>query len=553
MRHSWRGMVIGLAAAALVAGSSGVARAAACGDINNNGVRQINDVILLLRAVSGLDPLAGLCGGLGFANCGDINANGAAEIADVVQLLREVSGLPSCLPPICVSTGPALAGCPGPVTVPNSINTNQVWPAGCDIRIDGLTFVEPGVVLTVQAGAVIKGRKASANPSALFVKPGAKINAIGSAANPIVFTSDQPAGARAKEDWGGVTLLGDAPITRGTDTIEGLPPSPDLVFGGTDVNDNSGCMRFVRVEFSGRDLVLDSELNLFNMAAVGRNTQISHIHAHNGADDCHEWFGGTVNTKFMVASACGDDGFDTQLGTRGALQFGLIVQEWNSVEAGGSNGFEMDNDEDGFDREPRSNPKFCNVTAIGVKGQQAGSPPGGTNQFGVFSRRGNSFQLANAIVKDFSTGANGGGLQMRDPETAARACTNSTTLQTAAPFSVIRNSIFFNNGGTGALHALNHSSCDDNPVGECTCTTTQWFGLLQAQRQVVIGDASIAGIGGGTFPPTGLVPAAGSLAATHPAANCPSIDGSFVDAPYIGAFEPGGTDWTAGWTAYPLN
>jgi hypothetical protein len=141
---------------------------------------------------------------------------------------------------------------------------------------------------------------------------------------------------------------------------------------------------------------------------------------------------------------------------------------------------------------------------------------------------------------------------MRDASTALRACVNSTTLNTTAPVGVIQNSLFTDNGAGGTTNAVNHSSCDT--VGECACTTTEHYALLEAQRAVLSSaDAAVEAIGGNTFPPTGLVPVGGTLPDTHPAADCTQINGSFVSAPYIGGFEPGGADWTAGWTEYPAN
>ena len=538
-----------LTAVALSVGAAmlpSAAHAASCGDINGNTQVQINDVTILLRSVNGLENDAALCGGMGIVQCGDINASGGKDIGDVVGLLRSVSNIETLFP-ICVGPGPNLAGCPGVATLPSSITSNLTVPAGCECRIDGTTFIEPGVVLTFAAGAVCKGLKGSATPSVLVFKPDSKIDARGTAGSPVVFTSDQAPGTRTKGDWGGLVILGRAPINvpGGTDSIEGLPPSPDFVFGGNEANDSSGVVRFTRVEFSGRELSLDNELNLFVTGGVGRGTTLDHIQGHNGLDDCIEWFGGTVNAKFLVASACGDDGFDTQLGVAGAVQYGLIAQEVNTVEAGGSLGWESDNNENGFDLQPRTSHRYCNVTALGVKGQ---GEPAATNQVGMLPRRGSAITVANAIIKGFREA----GVQIRDAATAARACVNSTTLATSAPVLGLQNAILYDNGpgAPGTTHFLNHSSCDA-PGDGCSCTTTEWGALLQASKNVLTG--TDPGVGGGVFPPTNLVPGIGSIADTHPAVNCSTIDPFFEPAQYIGGFEPGGVDWTAGWTAYPLN
>lgn len=549
MHNIWKGMLIGAAATLVVGHGASMATAATCGDSDNSGGIGINDVVQHLRVVSSIDPAAGICGGTGYANCANLNGDGAGptDISDTVLLLRRASNIPNCPADQCIPQT-TLAGCPGTAVLPSEIEGNVVIPAGCDARINGITFVEPGAILTVQPGAVVKGN-ITTPPSVLIVKPGGRINSVGTVGSPITFTSANTPGSRVKEDWGGIAILGRAPVNEPSATLEGLDPNTfgsEVIYGGTQVDDFSGCVSYTRVQFSGRDLTPDNELNLFVMAGVGNKTQIDHVHAHIGADDCIEWFGGTVNTSYMVGSGCGDDGFDSQLGTVGGLQFGLVAQRADDVEAGGSNGFEMDNSEFGFNNLPRSNPKYCNVTAIGAK--YSGVNAGVTNQVGILSRRGNAFTVANSIIKDFRQA----GYQLRDPETAARACTNPTTLATTAPFGVIQNSLFTDDGASGTVYALDHSSCPSG--GACTCSSTEHFAILTAQRNVLgTTDANVEAIGGNTFPPINLVPAPGTLPDTHPAANCTLINSSFVDAPYIGGFEPGGADWTAGWTDYPNN
>lgn len=543
MHKTWKWKLAGAVAAIAVAGSAHLVNAATCGDSDNSGGVAINDVVLHLRVVSGIDLPNGLCGGAGYANCSNLNGDGAGttDIADTVLLLRKASGIANCPSDTC-QTQVTLAGCPGPATLPNSITGNLFVPANCDARMNGLTFVEPGAVLTVAAGGTVKGIVTNP-PSALVVKPGGRINAVGNSANPITWTSAASVGARQRQDIGGVNLLGRAPVNQPGITLEGFPVQPDLIYGGTDSNDFSGCMSYNRIFFSGREFTPDNELNGLTMAGVGRKTQIDHIQAHFGFDDCIEWFGGTVNSSFIVASACGDDGFDSQLGYVGALQFGLIADEANSIETPGSNGFEMDNSEFGATNTPFNNPKFCNVTAIGTN--YSSQNPTVTNSFGILSRRGNAMTIANSIVTHWR----GGGYTLRDAPTATHACTNSTTLNTSAPVGQIVNSIF---GSNSVGNAVNDASCPN--AGACTCSAQEHFTLLQASKNVLAtADASIANIGGQVFPPTGLVPPGGSLAQTHPHADCTTIDSSFVSAPYIGAFQPGGTDWTQGWTAYPFN
>lgn len=540
MHTGTKGILYGAAAMAIVAGAA-PAFAATCGDVNSDGNVAINDVSVHLRVVSGLDPASSMCGSAGYANCANLNGDtaGDTDISDTDLLLQRVSGVNPCPSDQCITKVVHPGG-----DLPNNITGNYQVLANATFK--GITFVETGAVLTIAPGVVLKG-VVQTPPSVIIVKTGGRINAVGTAGSPITITS--AAATRSAGDIGGIAILGKAPVNESNATLEGLVPAPGTIYGGTNVNDFSGCVSYTRVQFSGRQLTTDNELNLFVMAGVGRTTRIDHVQAHLGLDDCIEWFGGTVNTKYMVASACGDDGFDTQLGTRGGLQFGLIAQRLQNVESGGSNGFENDNSEFGFNNGPPFNePKYCNVTAIGINGQPGGPPA--TNQIGVLSRRGNAISVNNSIIKDFRQA----GYQMRDGATTARACLNATTLNTTPPVGIIQSTLFNNNGPSGTTPAANDASCDGSAPDDatCTCTTVQHFGLLVAQKNVLdTTDASVAGIGGGTFPPTNLVPA-GGLPGSHPRVNCTTIDSSFLNAPYVGAFQPGGSDWTAGWTEYPL-
>jgi hypothetical protein len=571
MHKTWKWKLAGTVAAMAVASSVHLANAATCGDSDNSGGPiAINDVVLHLRVVSGIDLPTSICGGTGYANCANLNGDsaGTSDISDTVLLLRKASSIANCPSDTC-ATRTVLAGCPGTATLPSSITGNLVVPAGCDARINGLTFVESGAVLTVDPGATVKGEITNP-PSTLVVKTGGRINAVGDALNPITWTSAANPGSRQRQDWGGVNILGKAPVNQPNITLEGFNPNtPGLIYGGTNANDFSGCMSYNRIFFSGREFTTDNELNSLTMAGVGRKTQIDHIQTHFGFDDCIEWFGGTVNSSFMVATACGDDGFDTQLGTVGAVQFGLIADEANALETPGSNGFENDNSEFGAANEPFNNPKYCNITAIGTN--YSSNNPTVTNSIGILSRRGNAMTIANSIITHWR----GGGYQLRDATTAQHACKNSTTLRNkplfciggsnddgacttdaqcpggqCGPIGQIINSIFASNTGGDATN--DNGTCP--AAGSCNCSATEHFALLQASKGVLsTTDADIVNIGGLTFPPTGLNPPGGSLADTAARADCTTLDSSFVSAPYIGAFQPGGTDWTAGWTAFPFN
>ena len=256
----------------------------------------------------------------------------------------------------------------------NNITSNVTLNAGTKYVIKGFVYVKSPATLTIPAGTIIYGDKATTGT--LIIERGAKISAIGTASQPIVFTSRIPAGLRGPGDWGGVILLGRATINTvsGADTnaIEGLPVSvTPAYYGGHDDNDNSGTMRYVRIEFPGINLtgISGNEINGLTMGGVGRGTTLEYIQVSYSGDDSFEWFGGTVNCKYFVAYKGVDDDFDTDNGFRGRCQYFLGIRDSNIADISGSNGFESDNNANSPSNfnTPRTAPVFSNVTFVGPK------------------------------------------------------------------------------------------------------------------------------------------------------------------------------------------
>ena len=211
------------------------------------------------------------------------------------------------------------------VTIPaGDITTNTTWTAGNVYLLNGWVYVKAGATLTIEPGTIIRGDKV--NKGALIIEKGATIIANGTASNPIVFTSNQAAGSRTYGDWGGVIILGNAVINTatGSATIEGGVGS---TYGGTNDADNSGIFRYVRIEFPGVAFVLNSEINGLTLGAVGSATQLDHIQVSYSGDDSYEWFGGTVNAKYLIAFRGWDDEFDTDFGFRGKIQYGVSLRD----------------------------------------------------------------------------------------------------------------------------------------------------------------------------------------------------------------------------------
>ena len=250
------------------------------------------------------------------------------------------------------------------VTLAGNITENRTLKADVNYVLDGWVYVKEGATLTIEAGTVIKGK--TGTKASLIIERGGKIMAEGTAQKPIVFTSDKPAGQRAAGDWGGLILCGRAPInpTGGEAEIEGGVGSK---YGGTNPADNSGVLKYIRVEFAGYAFAPDKEINGITFGGVGSGTVVDYVQVSYSNDDSYEWFGGTVNCKHLIAFSGLDDEFDTDYGFNGSVQFVVGLRDPNTADISKSNGFESDNDATGSTNNPITNPKFANVSLFGPK------------------------------------------------------------------------------------------------------------------------------------------------------------------------------------------
>ena len=248
------------------------------------------------------------------------------------------------------------------VILEGEITSDMTLKAADNNLLRGFVYVTDGVTLTIEPGTVIKGEKSS--KGSLIVERGGKLIAEGTAEKPIVFTSDQPKASRTYGDWGGLILCGKSIVnnTAGEAQIEGGPRS---YYGGKDPEDNSGIVKYVRIEFAGYPLEPDKEINGLTFGGVGSGTEVEFVQVSFSNDDSYEWFGGTVNAKHLIAYKGWDDDFDTDFGYTGKLQFLLSVRDKNIADTSDSNGFESDNDGDGSSNTPLTKPVFSNVTLIG--------------------------------------------------------------------------------------------------------------------------------------------------------------------------------------------
>lgn len=237
--------------------------------------------------------------------------------------------------------------------------------------LTGIVYVKNGATLTIEKGTVIFGDTLTNQRGVLVITREGKINAIGTETEPIVFTSPRKQGEKRSQDWGGLVIFGKAPINQPAGTryeggiIENPNDAEDAKFGGTDKEHSSGILQYVRIEFAGFPMQIDREVNGLTLGGVGRGTTLDHIQVSYSGDDSYEWFGGTVNAKYLLAYRGLDDDFDCDFGYSGNVQFGVAIRDANLADKSQSNGFEVDNDGTGTNAAPFTSAVFSNMTMIG--------------------------------------------------------------------------------------------------------------------------------------------------------------------------------------------
>jgi hypothetical protein len=270
--------------------------------------------------------------------------------------------------------------------------------------------------LTIEPGTVIKGSFNGSDVATLIITRGAKIIADGTPTEPIIFTSASP--NPQSGDWGGIVLCGKAPIntsfngTQGLFEVEGgvnnangdgLAGSGDAVAPTPDPLDNSGILRYVRIEYAGYAFQPDKEINSLTMAGIGSGTVIENVQTILAKDDAFEWFGGTVNCKYLVAYKTQDDDFDTDNGYSGKVQFGLAIRDSLIADASRSEAFESDNNAGGTTALPKTSVIFSNMTAIGPRAT-SNSIGSSLYRSGAHIRRNSEMSLCNSIIIGFPLG-----------------------------------------------------------------------------------------------------------------------------------------------------
>lgn len=365
-------------------------------------------------------------------------------------------------------------------TVSADITTNTTWSGV--VKLMNKVYVKNNATLTIAPGTIIRGDKLT--QGTLLITRGAKIIADGTAANPIVFTSNEAVGARNEGDWGGLVLLGLAKNNQpgGVANIEGIVPTTDSQFGGNFDNDNSGILRYVRVEFAGIPLEPNKEINGITFGSVGNQTVVDYVQVSFSGDDSFEWFGGTVNCKHLIAYRGIDDDFDTDFGYRGKVQFFLSIRDKDMSDAAGdSNCFESDNDAAGSTAQPKTAPIFSNGTIVGPKGNGTTALPVGEKFEKSFRLRRNT---ATSVFNTLSTGWEKG-LSIEGTAVVNNVIGDTLVFghNTLSNYAASTNTIYNAGTGTGAASTSAFYLSFMGPDGNDTTATlaqVNWVNLFTA-------------------------------------------------------------------------
>jgi hypothetical protein len=442
------------------------------------------------------------------------------------------------------------------VNVEGVLEGNISWTADKIYKLKGFvrvgqeavfgTVTKTGV-LTIAPGTLIIGDRAS--KGTLVVQRGSRIVANGTAAQPIIFTSERNPGEREPGDWGGLVICGRAvnnqPNVAANRELEG---GYGAFHGGTDDADNSGSLKYVRVEFAGIPVQPDREINSFTFGSVGAGTTLEYLQASNGLDDSFEWFGGNVNAKYLIALRGLDDDFDVDFGYTGFVQYGIGIRGATQADVSGSNGFEVDNDAAGSANTPFTSATFANMSIIGPKAEAAtGISPQFQN--GMQLRRNNKIKIYNTLVTGYPTGLY---IDNQRGDARGNAAKGELLLQNV----VIAGVDGWGAAGFGtpaaATRGFNYGVAEFEQNATVPAFLIDgknpgvWFAGLPGNKLLI--DRKTIGLSPSVFltgRPTFTLGAGSTLKGVNLPASLPAF---FTKTTFVGAFDE--TDWTAGWAEF---
>ena len=424
------------------------------------------------------------------------------------------------------------------------ITANRTLKADYTYKLRGLVYVTNGAILTIEPGTKIVGE--AGKNGGLIITRSCKIIADGTPEKPIVFTSEKSAPARG--DWAGVVILGNAPTNstfngvQGIGEIEGgINNSDGLGIYGTPATqqqnpaDNSGILRYVRIEYAGYAFLPDKEINGLTFGGVGNQTIVDNVEVAYANDDSFEWFGGTVDCKHLISYKGLDDDFDTDNGFSGRVQFAIAFRDSTIADISGSNGFESDNDAGGSDFKPQTGAVFSNVTLIGPR-ENLTNIANSNFKRGLHIRRNSSLSLFNSIVMGWPAG------WLLDASTGTPTDLNITA---ATPKMVFANNIL-----AGNKTQLSYTASASAPTGWTGTELKNYFDRTDGGNTTLATNADVMLTAPFKYDNTvDFNPAAGSPALTGGAFVNAKVNSWFTSTSYRGACAAGDT-WWKNWTRF---
>lgn len=406
------------------------------------------------------------------------------------------------------------------IIVEGEITDSTVWLTSNDYLIRGDVYVRDGAVLLIDTGVVVKGEKNT--HGTLIIQQGGQILAEGTTEQPVVFTSDQEEGLRQPGDWGGIIICGKAPNNHpgGMSTIEGIAGTE---YGGDVIDDYSGFLRYIRIEYAGYKETETQERAGIIMASVGKVTVIDFVQVAYSGDDSFQWRGGLGSCGHLVSTKPVDDDFDSNYGHHGIIQFAVCLRDPNAIVENGADGVEADGDDVGGDTPPHTLPIFCNVSLFGP----LPTSTSGANQnynSGLNLRNSTRYRMFNSIVCGFKNGLQLSGSITENNATANELQIRSTILA-GCPAD------FVTDQGSGFGLAA-------------------WFNLGTSNNEVFDEVSSLQLSDPFNLGAPDFLPQSGSPLLAGSDFSNPLLSGDpFLQAVgFRGAF--GNDDWTAGWTIW---
>ena len=410
-------------------------------------------------------------------------------------------------------------------------------------KLRGLVYVTNGAILTIEPGTKIVGE--TGRGGGLVITRDSRIIAEGTSDRPIVFTSESSTPQRG--DWAGIVILGNAPTNasfngqQGVGEIEGGVNNSDglgLYGLGASSNpaDNSGILKYVRIEYAGYAFLPDKEINSLTLGGVGSGTVIDNVQVSYANDDAFEWFGGTVNATHLIAYKTLDDDFDADAGYSGKVQFAIVLRDSAIADISKSEGIETDNDANGSTLTPQTSAVFSNLTLIGPKAQLSNS--GNSLYLGAVQiRRNSTVSLFNSVIAGWPVGLLIDG---------SKGNPTDLNITGANPSLFIQNTYI---AGSPANMAVRYSTSTTSPTGSSHATMLDWFNTPAYQNQILATNAEL-GLGAPfNYSVPDFNPGASSPLVTGAGFSHSKLSSGFTPVSYIGAAAPGDNWWKV-WTKF---